>query len=158
MPLSDNDLRAVQKRVFQMYMDTIATFEVIEQKATAIYGDKAREIRATINEYLDDFLRNSERSGERHPEQLIFETPRQNFQRAGLYGAQLNIKERQVSEANAILRERIDSGNRRFWRRPFSKWVDIINYFLRSLASATGLGEALAELKDCLRGELPDDE
>src|ERR1700693_1970786 len=150
MPLSDNDLQNVQKRVLQMFMDTIHTFEVIAENAEAIYGDRGQEMRAAINEYLDDFLRNTERSGEVHPERLIYETPRQNFQRAGFYGAQLNIKERQVSRANTTLRERISSGVRRLFKRPFQKWVDPINNFLGTLASATGLGEALKELKDCL--------
>lgn len=157
MPLSENDLREVQGRVMRMFMDTIATFEMIEKNAEAIYGDKAPEVRTAINEYLEDFLRNTRSSGEKHPEQLIYETPRQNFQRAGFYGTQLNIKERQVSKANATLRERIAGGVRQLWQRPFNKWVDIINNFLGSLASATGLSEALKELKDCLRDELPDE-
>jgi hypothetical protein len=89
---------------------------------------------------------------------LIYEAPRENFQRAGLYGAQLNIKERQVSRANTTLRERLTGGIREFWKKPFKKWIDIINNFLSSLASATGLSEALKELKDCLRDELPDDD
>jgi len=62
-----------------------------------------------------------------------------------------------VSKANAILRVRIAGGVRQLWQRPFKKWIDIINNFLGSLASATGLSEALKELKDCLRDELPDE-
>jgi hypothetical protein len=84
--------------------------------------------------------------------------PRENFQRAGFYGAQLKVKERQVSEANATLRQRLVGGVRQLWNKPFKKWIDIINNFLGSLASATGLSEALKELKDCLRDELPDDD
>lgn len=158
MPLSDNALREVQSRVLRMLMDTIATFEVIEQNAEAIYGESAPDVRAAINEYLDDFLRDTGASGEAHPETLIYRTPRQNFQRAGFYGAQLNLKERQVSRANATLRARLAGGIRQQWNRPFKKWIDIINNFLGSLASATGLSEALKELKDCLRDELPDDD
>lgn len=158
MPLSDNDLRDVQRRVLEMFMDTIKTFEMIEKNADIIYGDRSREVQAAINEYLNDFLRNTVASGEKHPEALIFQTPRQNFQRAGFYGAQLNIKERQVSKANATLRERLVGGVRALWKKPFKKWVDIINNFLGSLASATGLSDALKELKDCLRDELPDDD
>lgn len=141
----------------RMFMDTIATFEIIEKKADVIYGDKAPEVRAAINEYLDDFLRNTRNSGETHPEQLIYGTLRQNFQRAGFYGTQLNIKERQVSKVNATLRERIAGGVRQLWQRPFNKWIDVINNFLGSLSSATGLSEALKELKDCLRDELQDE-
>lgn len=158
MPLSDNELRDVQGRVMRMFMDTIDTFETIEKNADAIYGDRSSDVRAAINEYLNDFLRNTGASGEKHPEALIYETPRRNFQRAGFYGAQLKVKERQVSRANATLRERLAGGVREMWNKPFKKWVDIINNFLGSLASATGLSEALKELKDCLRDELPDDE
>lgn len=158
MPLAENELPGVQGRVMHMFMDTIATFELIEQNAEAIYGDRAAEVRAAINEYLHDFLRNTEASGETHPEVLIYEASRQSFQRAGFYGAQLNIKERQVHSANSTLRERLTGGVRRLWNKPFRKWVDIINNFLGSLATATGLSEALKELKDCLRDELPDEE
>lgn len=158
MPLSDNDLRDVQSRVMHIFMDTIATFELIERNAEAIYGDKSADVRAAINEYLHDFLRNTAASGEKHPETLIYQTSRQNFQRAGFYGAQLKIKERQVLTANATLRDRLATGVRGLWKKPFKKWVDIINNFLGSLASATGLSEALKELKDCLRDELPDDD
>jgi hypothetical protein len=158
MPLSDNDLRDVQGRVLRMFMDTIATFELIERNAETIYGDRAADVRAAINEYLEDFLHDTAASGEQHPEGLIYKTSRRSFQRAGFYGAQLKIKERQVSTANATLRERLIEGVRGLWRKPFRKWVDIINNFLGSLASATGLSEALKELKDCLRDELPDDD
>lgn len=158
MPLEDDDLREVQRRVMEMFMDTIATFQWIEQHADAMYGDRSADVRAAINEYLSDFLHLIEASGEPHPEALIYQTSRQRFQRAGFYGAQLKIKERQVLMANATLRERLATGTRALWKRPFKKWVDIINNFLGSLASATGLSEALKELKDCLRDELPDDD
>lgn len=138
-------------------MDTIETFEMIERNADAIYGERAPQVRAAINEYLEDFLRNTLNSGEKHPEQLIYEAPRENFQKAGFYGAQLSIKERQVTTANATLRERFVGGIRQLWRRPFRKWIDIINNFLGSLTAATGLTEALKELKDCLRDELPEE-
>ena len=158
MPLSDNDLREVQGRLMEMFMDTIRTFEMIQKNANKIYGEKSPEVRAAINEYLDDFFHNTTNSGEKHPEQLIYETPSRNFQRAGLYGAQLDLKERQVSVVNVTLRKRIAGGVRQLWEKPFRKWIDIINNFLGSLASAAGLGEALKELKDCLRDELPDDD
>lgn len=158
MPLSDNELRNVQNRVMRMFMDTIDTFQTIEKNAEVIYGDRSRVVRAAINEYLNDFLLNTEASGEKHPEALIYEATLQNFQRAGFYGAQLNIKEQQVLRANATLRERLAGGVRELWNKPFKKWIDIINNFLGSLASATGLSEALKELKDCLRDELPDDD
>lgn len=157
MPLSDNELRDIKVRVMRMYLDTIATFELIEKNADVIYGDRSSDVRAAINEYLNDFLHKTEASGEKHPELLIDQTSRQNFQRAGFYGAQLRVKERQVLRVNATLRERLVGGVRELWNKPFKKWVDVINNFLGSLASATGLSEALKELKDCLRDELPDD-
>jgi hypothetical protein len=157
MPLSQELLRDSQSRIMRMYMDTIETFELIEKNADEIFGDGAADVRAAINEYLDDFLRNTRESGEMHPETLIYAAKRESFQRAGLYGAQLGIKEKQVTRANKTLRERLQGGVRKLWNRPFTKWVDIINNFLSSLASATGLGEALKELKDCLRDELPEE-
>lgn len=158
MPLSDDELRDVQRRVTRMFMDTIETFSAIDQHAESIYGDRSSAVRAAINEYMDDFLRNTTASGETHPEVLIYRASRQGFQQAGLYGAQLDIKERQVSGANRTLRQRLADGARSLWKRPFRSWVDIVNNFLGSLAAATGLGEALKELKDCLRDELPDDD
>jgi hypothetical protein len=141
-----------------MFMETISIVEEIEQNADILYGERADEIRAAINEYLDDFIRNTARSGERHPESLIYDTRRERFQHAGLYGAQLNVKERHVTEANAELRDSLGQRSLNLFRRPFKKWVDRINNFLASVVPATGLGEALKELKDCLRDELPDDE
>jgi hypothetical protein len=155
MPLSERDLGEVRRRVFQMLVDTIATLEALEKNAELLYGDRAASVRAAINEYLDDFIRNPAAAGQIHPEVLIYRTPQENLQRAGLYGAQLTIKEQQVTRANRSLRERIAGGVRRLFRRPFRKWVDTVNNFLGSLAGATGLGEALKELKDCLRDELP---
>lgn len=158
MPLSENELRNSRGRVMMMFMDTIATFEAIENNAETLFGENAGEMRSAINECLNDFLRNAAASGEKNPEALIYETPRENLQRAGFYGAQLNVKERQVSKANASLRESLPGGAGGFWKKPFRKWVDVINNFLGSLAGATGLSEALKELKDCLRDELPDDD
>jgi hypothetical protein len=155
MPLSINDLQDVKGRVLRMFLDTIATFEFIANNSESIFGDRSREVRAAISEYLDDFLRNPVASGEEHPETLIYRTSLQSFQRTGFYGAQLQIKERQVLSANARLREQLAIGQ--FWNKPFKKWIDVINNFLGSLAAATGLSEALKELKDCLRDELPDD-
>ena len=60
--------------------------------------------------------------------------------------------------ANGRLREAIASGLRSVWNRPFRRWVDVINNFLGSIIAASGIAEALKELKDCLRDELPDEE
>lgn len=158
MPLSDQELPEVHRRLMRMFMDTIHTFEVIRGNAEAIYGERAPAVRLAIDEYLEDFLRNPSASGQRHPEVLIYRASRRTLQRAGFYGAQLEVKERQVATANITLRERLVGGVRRLWRQPFRKWVDIINNFLGSLAAATGMGEALKELKDCLRDELPDED
>ncbi len=158
MPLAQEELRDVQARVLRMFMDTITTFEAIRANSGELFGERAPQIQAAIDEYLEDFLRRTDVSGEKHPEQLIYETSTANYQRAGFYGAQLGLKERQVTVANASLRERLVQGAAGLWRRPFRKWVDVINNFLGSLASATGMGEALKELKDCLRDELPEED
>ncbi|MFO1325424.1 MAG: hypothetical protein U1F15_15360 [Burkholderiales bacterium] len=156
MPLSENELDSVRRRVFAMFMDTIGSLELIARNADAIYGENAAQMRSAIDEYLDDFVRNTKTSGEDHPETLIFRTSRTNLQRAGLYGSQLDVKERHVREANATLRERIAGGLLRAGSGWFRKWIDVINNFLGSLVGASGLAEAIKELKDCLRDELPD--
>ena len=158
MPLSEDNLRDAQNRVMRMLAETIQTLELIEKQADAMYGDRASAIRAAIKECLDDVWRDTRTSGEAHPEALIYQASRGDFQRAGLYGAQLGVKERQVLQSNRTLRERLAGGIRGLWRRPFKKWVDTVNNFLGSLASATGLSEALKELKECLRDELPDED
>jgi hypothetical protein len=141
-----------------MFMDTIKTIEAIEENADVLFGTNAADVKEAINEYLKDFIRNTSGSGETHPEVLVYKTSREQFQRAGLYGTQLNVKERHVTQANEALRESLTRRVRSLFRGPFKKWVDRINNFLSSIASATGLGEALKELKDCLRDELPDDD
>jgi type II secretory pathway component PulJ len=158
MPLSDNDVRDAQQRIYNMFMDTVKTFEVIEtDHAEMMFGDRAGFIKDAIRECLDDFVRNTNASGETHPEALIYGTSRQDLQRVGFYGVQLTLKEQQVLNANAGLRQRLAQGVRRLWQAPFKKWIDVINNFLGSLVSAAGVGEILKELKDCLRDELPDD-
>lgn len=158
MPLSNNELRNVQERVMYMFMDTIDTIKLIEKNTDVLFGDNADQIRAAINEYLEDFIRNTRSSGETHPEELIFQTPRENFQRAGLYGIQLDIKERVVFQANIKVQKSLAQPTRSLFINQFKKWIDRINNFLGSLASATGVSEALKELKDCLRDELVDDD
>jgi len=158
MPLSDDDLRDVQGRVLAMFMDTIRSLELLEQHAGDLFGDNSTSIQAAIREYLTDFIRDPSRSGEIHPEVLIYRTSTQAFQRAGLYGAQLNVKERHVTQANSELRHSLTQrAALKLFRSPFKKWVDRVNNFLRSIASATGISEALMELKDCLRDELHKD-
>lgn len=157
MPLREQELDEVRRRVLRMLMDTIETFESFERNADWLYGNRAAAVRAAINEYLQDFIRNPREAGEEHPEAMIYRAPLGNFQRAGFYGAQLDLKEHQVTAANRNLRERLAGRVRGLFNRPFTKWVDVINNFLGSLVGATGLSEALKELKDCLRDELPDD-
>src|ERR1700733_6920020 len=119
MPLSNDDLQNIRGRVLRMFMDTIKTIEVIEENSDVLYGESADEVRAAINEYLDDFIRNTGRSGEIHPETSIYNAPKEAFQRAGLYGAQLALKERHVTQANAELRKSMTQRVRSFFRSPF---------------------------------------
>ena len=159
MPISnDDELQECKQRVFRMYMDTIQTFHILSEYSRPLFGESSQYVKLAIEEYLDDFFRNTEKSGETHPEVLIFEAPLKSFQQAGFYGAQLNLKEKQVLSANTSVREWLAQRSRTLTKKPFLKWIDIINNFLGSLASATGLSEALKELKDCLRDEMPDDE
>jgi hypothetical protein len=157
MAMSENELPGARDRVSYMYADTIVTFEMIAKKADAIYGDKAQEVQAAINECLADFEHNTGASGEPNPTLRIYNASKEMFQRAGFYGAQLELKEQQVKRANKALQDMLSQDVVQFWKKPFKKWIDTINNFLSSLASVAGL-EALKELKDCLRDQLPDDD
>ncbi len=141
-----------------MFKDTISTFELIEENVDSLFKKNPDLIRAAIKEHLRDFISHTDDSEETDPEKLISRTPKENFQHAGLYGAQLDLKEKQVTDSNKEFRESLQNGRLSFFWGPFKKWIDRINNFLGSLASATGLGEALKELKDCLRDELPEND
>jgi hypothetical protein len=159
MPMREAEHSDAQRRVLEMFMDTVRTFEALHQYADTLFGPDADTARAAIDECLTDFVRETALARELHPEVLIYQAPARNFQRAGFYGAQLDLKQAQVAKANGHLRQSLsDAVSRRALRRPFLKWIDAINNFLGSLASATGLGEALKELKDCLRDQMPDEE
>ena len=158
MPLKDEGLRDVQKRIYSMFEDTIKTIDQIEKNADFLFGANAIQIKSAIKEYMDDFILYTAKSGETNPKTLIHKASKERYQNAGLYGAQLDVKERQVTEANNELRESLSHRARSFFRKPFKKWVDRVNNFLGSLTAATGVSEALKELKDCLRDELPEDD
>ena len=158
MPIQEHELHDIRRRVLAMFMDTIASFEQIEKHAEDIFGDSAADIRGALNECLDDFVRRTDRSGQPHPETIIFvRATAADFQRAGIYGRQLALKELQVSAANNGLRNALANlGFGDYWKKRFLKWIDVINNFMGSLVSGLGLAEALKELKDCLRDGMPD--
>lgn len=158
MPMLASELNESRRRVLMMLADTVDTFEVIAINAPALFGDNAERIRAVIDECLGDVWRRPTEAGQVHPEALIYATPLESLQRAGFYGAQLDLKEHQVTRVNRTLREAIASRLRGTWIKPFRKWIDAINNFLSSLIGASGIPEAIKELKDCLRDELEDDE
>jgi hypothetical protein len=158
MPIMETDFQEARRRVLDMFMDTVHTFVVLSEHADALFGPDATAARTAIEECLKDFVFEPTQAREAHPEVLIYQTSARNFQKAGFYGAQLDLKRAQVAKANDSLRQSLsDPLGRRALRRSFLKWVDVINNFLGSLASATGLGEALKELKDCLRDLMPDE-
>jgi hypothetical protein len=157
MPLSDNELRDVQARVLNMIMETISTLRLINENSKVLFGDNSAQVSNAINEYLRDFIDNPSQANQLHPEALIYQTKKEKFQDAGLYGSQLILKERQVTEANKEVQASLVIKTLNAFRSPFKKWVDRINNFLSSVIPTTGFGEALKELKDCLRGELPED-
>jgi hypothetical protein len=156
MPLLETDEREVKSRLVHMFMDTIETFQLLANHTTDYFDDNSELLTAAINEYIKDFIDETDGVERRHPEALIFSTDRVTLQSAGFYGAQLNLKEKQVTVANKGLREAIKSRARRVFRIPFKKWVGVINNFLGSM-EVTGIGSALKEIKDCLRDELPDE-
>ena len=156
MPLSESQENEIKGRILRMFMDTIDTFEMLAKNSELYFGKYSYQIENAINEYLQDFIYNPDGEERIHPEALIYKTPRVNLQNAGFYGAQLDIKERQVTESNSELRESILSKVTGAFKVPFKKWVGRINNFLGSLG-ITGVGEALKEIKDCMNNELPDE-
>lgn len=156
MPLLESEEREVKSRLVYMYMDTIETFRLLSENAELYFGVNAAELSGAIDEYIKDFIDETDGEERIHPESLIFETDRITLQSAGFYGAQLNLKERQVTSANRGLREAISERVSGVFNTPFKKWVGIINNFIGSL-EVTGIGSALKEIKDCLRDELPDE-
>lgn len=155
MPLSELNEREVKSRLVSMYMDTIETFRLLSENAETYFDDNAVELKEAIDEYIRDFIDETDGVERIHPEGLIFRTDRVALQRAGFYGAQLKLKERQVTSANRGLREAIKERVKGAFNAPFKKWIDVINNFIGSL-EVTGIGSALKEIKDCLRDELPE--
>tara|TARA_R110001599_G_scaffold351822_1_gene584676 strand:+ start:4629 stop:5042 length:414 start_codon:yes stop_codon:yes gene_type:complete len=137
-------------------MDTIETFRQIAENAEIYFGDNSAELTDAINEYIHDFIDDTDGEERIHPEGLIFQTDRVALQSAGFYGSQLNLKERQVTAVNGNLRAAIGQRVTGVFKAPFKKWVGVINNFIGSL-EITGVGSALKEIKDCLRDELPDE-
>ena len=148
MPLLESEERQVKQRLVLMYMDTIETFRLISEHAEFYFGENSNELKEAINEYIRDFVDEPDGDERIHPEGLIFRTERVALQSAGFYGAQLNLKERQVSTANNALREAITARVISAFQNPFKKWVGVINNFIGSL-EVTGIGSALKEIKDC---------
>ena len=159
MPLSEDDVPAVRKRIYSMYMYTNETMRILGAQAPELFGQNGEQMQLAIAEYLQDFIDETHVSGEINPEQAIFEATRESLQTAGFYGAQLDVKERQVLAVNERLQRALSDGPiRRLFRNPFKDWIDVVNNFASSIANTVGIGEALKELKDSLRDELPDDD
>lgn len=156
MPLQENNVRDVQHRVMMMYMDTIKTFRILHENAD-LFGADGVLIREAIKEYLNDFIDNPNLSGVPHPEESIYKATRIDFQKIGMYGRQLDLKESQVQRTNNDLRESFGNRARNFIRKRFKKWIGVTNNFLGSIVSIVPAAEALKELKDCLYSELPDE-
>lgn len=157
MPLLENDLPDIRHRVLSMLMDTVETFERLHAEAETLFGEDAARIRAAIDECLDDFVRKPQSAGELHPESVIYRASAAQLQRCGFYGSQLDLKESQVRRVNGNLRQVLVNPIVRPWRTAFLKWIDVINNFMGSLVSGIGIGEALKELKDCLRDQIDDE-
>lgn len=157
MPLLESDLPDIRHRVLEMLMDTVQTFERLHAEAEALFGAEAGRVRSAIDECLNDFVRNPESAGELQPEAAIYGASAAQFQRAGFYGSQLDLKEMQVRRVNGNLRQALGNRILRPWRAAFLKWIDVINNFMGSLVSGIGIGEALKELKDCLRDQIDDE-
>ena len=157
MPLTDEGLREAQENVMHMIKMTLETIQMIQKNADDLYGKNSDEVRSAINEYMADFVVKTEASGETPIGALIFKASTQNFQRAGFYGAQLEIKSRQVMEANFLVQDCLTGEERGEFRSRFEKWVMQTDSFLANLPVATGVNDPLRALKDSLQYDLPED-
>lgn len=158
MPIRDEQLDEARRCLLSMLMDTVRSIEAIHDHAQALFGARAGLARAAIDACLDDSLRDTAASGQAHPRLLLDAVPARRLQAAGLYGAQLALKQAQVTAANTGLRLALDGlvpgllPGPLWWRR-LARWDAVIDGFLAALAPAIGLGAALASLKDILRDE-----
>ncbi len=152
MPLNKNNQDDIRSRVFYMLEDTIKSFRLISEFSGSLFSNSEEIIRNAINECLHDFY--NPKNKENHPQSIIFTIDFENFERVGFYGAQLNLKEKQVFQANQRLRKAFPKFNSSIFRKSFIWWVDVINNFLGSFISGFGIAERLKELKDCIRDEV----
>ena len=104
MPLTEDGLQDARGRVFRMFMDTVQVFRMMREEARWLFGDAASEIAAAIDEYMRDFIDEPQRANQLHPEVLIYNASAERLQDAGLYGAQLALKESRVLQVTASMR------------------------------------------------------
>lgn len=80
---------------------------------------------------------------------LLMNVPDDRLLMYGLYGAQLDLKISIVTRATEMFRTQ---GGKSFLRR----LLDAIDNLLGSILSAIGAGDALAEVKDCVKDSIDD--
>ncbi len=83
-------------------------------------------------------------------EQLVFRTSAVTLQAHGLYGTQLRAK-------LSLVRFRFEQFSLHKTKKALLKLIDAIDTLLSSILSATGIDEALKELKELLRDSVDDE-
>jgi len=48
MPLPDNDLRDVRRRVMPVFLDTVATFELIAKNAHPLFAGRCQSVKRLL--------------------------------------------------------------------------------------------------------------
>jgi hypothetical protein len=166
MPIRDDvELQKTRMRVNNMIAESISSLRSFNEHGKAIFADNAEQVSAAINGYFHDLRSHGNPEGLRLLKTRINETGYEDFQDAGLYGKQLDLKEHQVNAAAKELEGILQSLNegRGFVREKFikcfKKWIDVVNNFFDGVISLPAMRnslKALKELIDCLRNVLPD--
>jgi hypothetical protein len=133
-----------RKLLYEFFMDTHSLLRLLiqEDPGKLVEEDMLPSLRDAWKEYQEY------KPLEEVRENIFYVDPRRLF-RAGLYGAQLQVKLRTVQKH----RKRFEDDKKPGLLR---KLLDCVDHLLDSLIAATGTGEAMKELKDILSDNTKD--
>jgi hypothetical protein len=118
--------------------------EGIDEEGKSFFiPDLHDEIRAAWEEFLKDFSLD-------HAFTLIQNTSTERLQASGLYGRQLNLK-------LSVVNKWMERFSKKRLKKILLRLLDAIDTLLDSLIAATGINEALKEIKEILRNSIDED-
>ncbi len=155
MPLQENDISEVRVRLKSLLNEILHILEMLNEYAPEHFPERYEKLQAAFNEFRDDFVGLTDAHGNNKLTKFIDSAEGLELQNAGLYGAQLDIKEEYTKQANQGMLQTINQRvTGRLFRRKLTYWTKIINRFLGSLLKATAIPDALKELKELLESEV----